>query len=503
MARNASFDTHHRRYESWFANHGAAYCSELLAVRALLPWKGLGLEIGVGTGRFAAPLGVQVGVDPSAPMLDYARARGIRVVQGIAEQLPFATASFDYGLSVTTICFVDDPRVMLREARRVIKPGGCLVLGFIDRESSLGQEYLARQAENVFYREATFFSAEEVESLLRESGFPCQEWVQTLSAPLPEIREIEPFSAGRGTGVFVVVKGMEARHGKLRELTKSKEMFQRLTDFSAEWLYWRMPGGEMRYISPASEEISGYSVAELKKFSETCEAIIHPDDRQLWLEHVQEADKGGKLTPIEFRIFTKQGEVRWVSHQCRPIYGKNGEFLGISGSNRDITARRLVEEQLRFLAMHDNLTGLYNRAYFDAELERLAGGRQFPIGVVMADVDGLKGVNDKFGHAAGDRLLQQAAKVLLETFRAEDIVARIGGDEFVVLLPGANVIVVDEILKRISVSQETFKYAKHECTLSLSLGSATAQTGEDLLEAFKLADKRMYREKSSRKRRAV
>jgi len=208
MPRNAPFDAHHRHYENWFATHETAYYSELLAVRALLPWEGTGLEIGVGTGRFAVPLGVRVGIDPSTAMLEYARARGIRVVQGVAEQLPFAADSFDYALIVTTICFVDDAGAMLREARRVIKPEGCLVIGFIDRESTLGQEYLARQAANVFYREATFYSAKEVERLLCDCGFPCQVWVQTLSGLLPEMREIEPLHAGRGTGAFVAVRGM-------------------------------------------------------------------------------------------------------------------------------------------------------------------------------------------------------------------------------------------------------------------------------------------------------
>ncbi len=147
-------------------------------------------------------------------MLEYARARGIRVVQGVAEQLPFATASFDYALSVTTICFVDDAGAMLREARRVIKPDGCLVVGFIDRESALGRKYLARQAENVFYREATFYSATEVERLRCDCGFPCQVWVQTLSGLLPETGEIEPLRAGCGTGAFVVVRGMVSAPGE-------------------------------------------------------------------------------------------------------------------------------------------------------------------------------------------------------------------------------------------------------------------------------------------------
>jgi SAM-dependent methyltransferase len=205
MARTAAFDAHHRRYDDWFVRHGAAYQSELLAVRALLPWRGHGLSIGVGTGRFAGPLGVATGVDPAREVLAYARRRGVASVQGIAEALPFADASFDYALSVTTLCFVDSAATMLEEARRVLKPGGVLVLGFIDRNSALGRDYLSHQTGNVFYRDASFYSAAELEGLLTAAGFREPEWGQTLSRPLNEIREIEPLRPGRGQGAFVVV----------------------------------------------------------------------------------------------------------------------------------------------------------------------------------------------------------------------------------------------------------------------------------------------------------
>jgi len=205
VPRVAPFEAHHRRYEAWFEKNEAAYISELLALRPFLPWVGRGIEIGVGSGRFAAPLGVQVGVDPSAAMLAHAAARGIEVVEGTAEDLPFAAGSFDHALVVTTICFVDSPAQMLAEARRVLKPGGRLVIGFIDRESALGQDYLAHQAENVFYREATFYSADEVGRLLLETGFSISSWGQTLAHPLAKTHEIEPLRAGRGQCAFVVV----------------------------------------------------------------------------------------------------------------------------------------------------------------------------------------------------------------------------------------------------------------------------------------------------------
>ncbi|RRQ20766.1 class I SAM-dependent methyltransferase [Thiohalobacter thiocyanaticus] len=205
MPRVAPFEAHHARYETWFDRHEAAYFSELLALRAFVPWEGQGLEIGVGSGRFAAPLGLQVGIDPSPAMLAYAVSRGIATVQGTAESLPFADSRFDHALVVTTICFVDSATAMLAEAYRVLKPGGRLVIGFIDRESALGRHYLAHQAESVFYREASFFSADEVADLLTTTGFSIQAWAQTLAHPLPETRDIEALRPGRGQCAFVVV----------------------------------------------------------------------------------------------------------------------------------------------------------------------------------------------------------------------------------------------------------------------------------------------------------
>jgi SAM-dependent methyltransferase len=197
------FDANAARYDEWFERHRLAYLSELLALRAVVPCGGRGLEIGVGGGRFAAPLGIATGVDPAAAMLVLAAARGVDVVRGRAEALPFARASFDHALAVTTLCFVESPPHMLAEARRVLRPGGRLVIGFIDRASPLGREYVARSAESAFYRDAHFYSAVEVGALLERAGFVVEAWAQTLSCGDPAA--IEPARPGYGEGGFVAV----------------------------------------------------------------------------------------------------------------------------------------------------------------------------------------------------------------------------------------------------------------------------------------------------------
>ena len=213
MARIAPFERHTRRYERWFGRHEAAYLSELHVLRELMPDPGLGLEIGVGTGRFAQPLGIRVGIDPSLRMLEHARRHGIAAVCAVAESLPFRDRVFDHALIVTTICFVDDARAMLLEVCRVLKPEGALVIGFIDRTSRLGRHYEAHRHESVFYRDAVFFSADEVDRLLSETGFGERTWRQTLTKPLSETVEVEPSRPGFGDAAFVAVRALKDAGG--------------------------------------------------------------------------------------------------------------------------------------------------------------------------------------------------------------------------------------------------------------------------------------------------
>lgn len=153
------------RYDAWFDNNPDMYAVELEALRrAIPPPPARGLEVGVGSGKFAGPLGITTGVEPSEKM-------GIRVFRDVAENLPFTDCEFDFVLMVTTICFLDDIRKAFQEAYRVLKLAGCIVIGFIDRTSSLGKQYNAHRKNSVFYKDAVFFSPHEVGTYLKDAHF--------------------------------------------------------------------------------------------------------------------------------------------------------------------------------------------------------------------------------------------------------------------------------------------------------------------------------------------
>lgn len=206
MPRTEPFERHTDRYEEWFESFDHAYASEVDALDSLRPETGRAIEIGVGTGRFAEPLGVTYGLDPTREMLQPARDRGIDVVQGVAEAVPFADDTFDLALVVTTICFVDSVDRMLAEASRLLQPGGSILLGYIDKESRVGKHYQAIKDENPFYRPATFHTTEGVLSALDAAGFKDVEIRQTIFQMPDEMTEPDPVRDGHGDGSFVALR---------------------------------------------------------------------------------------------------------------------------------------------------------------------------------------------------------------------------------------------------------------------------------------------------------
>ena len=190
-------------YDNWFEQHEGYYISELNALKKFIPDKGAGIEIGVGTGRFASQLGITIGIEPSHSMAQMALARGMQVVKAKAEELPFFDLTFDFALMVTTVCFLDDIPKAFAEVCRVLKRNGVFIIGLIDKNSRLGKEYEAMKATSPWYKEAHFHNTEEVTGLLQQAGFSHFEYCQTLIGA----EEKEGVSVpGYGEGSFVVIR---------------------------------------------------------------------------------------------------------------------------------------------------------------------------------------------------------------------------------------------------------------------------------------------------------
>ncbi len=213
VARSASqvapFEKHTLEYDLWFKQNSYAYLSELQALRQLFPAHSRSIEIGAGTGRFAAPLGITFAVEPSSNMREIARKRGVVAIPGTGEALPFKDAGFDAVLIVTTICFLRDVAQTFAQSYRVLKPGGCLVVGFIDKNSLLGSLYQQHAEKSPFYRVAKFYSSDEIMDFFKQAGFHTLSTVQTIYHRLPEINRVEPVKPGYGEGSFVVMKGLK------------------------------------------------------------------------------------------------------------------------------------------------------------------------------------------------------------------------------------------------------------------------------------------------------
>lgn len=204
----ATFDQMAQEYDQWFDEHPHLFNAEVAALRQVAPFVGEGLEIGVGTGMFAKALGIKWGVEPSREMGRIARRRGIEVIEGFAENLPFPNHRFDYTALITTLCFVADQNAAIKEALRVTKPAGFLILETINPHSKLGEEYLRKkELGHPIYQHAIFSSVEQVTTLVKSHGLTELKFRQTHLDPAPIGCTLTSIIEGYDFGGFVAFSG--------------------------------------------------------------------------------------------------------------------------------------------------------------------------------------------------------------------------------------------------------------------------------------------------------
>ena len=283
-----------------------------------------------------------------------------------------------------------------------------------------------------------------------------------------------------------------------REIELQRVYFQQLFENTPVAIAMYDSQDRIVRINRAFEKLFGYTPEEVegKHFNE----LIIPPELEDEASGLSIAVFGGSAIQKEtYRMRKDRTHVPVVVYSA-PIE-LDGEIVGGYAMYVDISDRKLKEQKLEYLSSHDTLTGLFNRAYFENEMRRLEGERIVPVSILVGDVDGLKSVNDRLGHAMGDELLRAAATILKKSFRSVDVVARIGGDEFAIILPEANHEVAERSLRRVQEGIDAYNQTHPLLPLSISMGSATTTVSVPLSDLMREADRRMYDQKALKQAR--
>jgi len=275
-----------------------------------------------------------------------------------------------------------------------------------------------------------------------------------------------------------------------KALRESEEKYRTLVEKVNEAIFI-VQDGIFVFANPRANELMGISETDFvgKSFID----FVWPGDRKVVSANYRKRIAGETLTnAYDFRVIGVEGEPIWVFMSAALIRYKGKPAMLIIVTN--VNERKKAEERILYLSFHDHLTGLYNRRFFEEELKRLDTKRQLPLSLIMGDLNGLKLINDVFGHLEGDRLLKETAEILKKVSRSEDILARWGGDEFVLLLPKTSILDSEEIVQRII--KEFKKTSSQKIPKSLSLGAATKEAAvQDIQTVILDAESNMYKSK--------
>lgn len=286
---------------------------------------------------------------------------------------------------------------------------------------------------------------------------------------------------------------------KTDELSKNEEKFKASFEGSHDAIFIATEEGSIIDCNQNTLELFGYQTKE--EFLAVSPEELYPDKQPdsigsgiSYREIVSSVFETGHLKRFEWLLRHKNGSV-FPAEIALTVYQLGGQKV-VQANVCDITERKRIQKQLEFLSLHDQLTGLYNRVFFDKELMRFKENHYYPVTVVSCDLDGLKLINDSLGHQTGDQLLVSCAAILKESLRGSDVLARIGGDEFGVIMPNTDCEAGESIAQRIRENINKYNEGNKGIPLSISLGLATAENNQTTIEdIFKQADDQMYREK--------
>lgn len=286
-----------------------------------------------------------------------------------------------------------------------------------------------------------------------------------------------------------------------KQLTENENRFKELADFLPETVFEIDRSGKTIFVNKNSYATFGYTEEELPLGFNVMDHIIL-NDRARLARSVRSAIKGRNSGRAEYTCIKKDGS-SFPAIICFSSIVRDDTVTGLRGILFDMTEIKKTENQLRFLNSYDSLTGLYNRPHFEREMQRMQSGGYDPVGLMIYDLDGLKLINDTMGHSKGDAHLITVGDLLRKTFGYHAIIARVGGDEFAMLLPKISEKEIAEMTNLVRSNIETFNTQTSDLPLNISVGYAVRNDPSMTMEElFKQADNNMYREKLHRKESA-
>lgn len=283
-------------------------------------------------------------------------------------------------------------------------------------------------------------------------------------------------------------------------LMQSREWYRTLAEDIPSFICRFTPDLIFTYVNNAYCRFFGLERTEI--LGTSLLSILPAAEQERVLYSLTSRTPDNPTSILENRNKVYDGSSRWVNWHNRAIFDHDGHLKEYLSIGEDITEQKQQMEQLEYLSLRDPLTGIYNKLYYESEIRRLEGGREYPVAILVGDIDNLKIINDSHGHALGDQALKDSVAILQGAIRKGDVLARVGGDEFVIVMPRSDQAAGEGVLSRVEQGMDSYNCESGAAFyLNISMGLAVANSPLDqLADVYVQADRNMYRRKRDRKK---